>query len=57
VYPNAVIKPEFYWDNEVTAPDGIIQDGKLRLWFHGVMEPNYWPWVIGYAEQDYPFLW
>ncbi len=57
VYPNAVIKPEFYWDNEVTAPDGIIQDGKLRLWFHGVKEPNYWPWVIGYEEQDYPFLW
>ncbi len=57
VFPEAIVSPQFDWDNEVTAPDGIIQDGKVRLWFHGVKEPDYWPWVIGYTEAEYPMNW
>ena len=57
VYPEAIVNPEFDWDSEVTAPDGFVQDGKIRLWFHGVKEPLYWPWVIGYVEADYPLEW
>lgn len=57
VYPKAIVSPKFEWDSEVTAPDGIVKNGKMRLWFHGVKEPNYWPWVIGYAEAKYPLNW
>lgn len=57
IYPAPIVSPEFGWDREVTAPNGIIQDGKMRLWFHGVRVPNYWPWVIGYAEADFPLDW
>ena len=57
ICPEAIVTPQFDWDNEVTAPDGIINNGKMRLWFHGVKEPNYWPWVIGYTEADYPINW
>lgn len=57
VYPKAIVSPEFDWESEVTAPDGIVEDGKMRLWFHGVKEPDYWPWVIGYAEAEYPLNW
>lgn len=45
------------WATEVTAPDGIIEDNKIRLWYHGVSEPIFWPWVIGYSERAYPFDW
>lgn len=54
IYPSAIIDPSGDWDSEVTAPDGIIENGKMRLWYHGVKEPVYWPWVIGYAEADFP---
>lgn len=57
IFPEAIVSPEFEWDSEVTAPDGLVQDGKLRLWFHGVKEPDYWPWVIGYTEAPYPLKW
>ena len=57
IFPETIIWPQFNWDNEVTAPDGIIEDGKMRIWFHGVKEPNYWPWVIGYTEAEYPLNW
>ena len=45
------------WATEVTAPDGLIEDGRIRLWYHGVSEPVFWPWVVGYSERDYPFDW
>lgn len=57
VYPEAIVSPRYNWDSEVTAPDGIVKNGKMRLWFHGVKEPDYWPWVIGYAEAIYPLNW
>ncbi|MTB52076.1 hypothetical protein [Lewinella sp. W8] len=57
IYPQAIINPNDSWAGEVTAPDGIIEDGKLKLWFHGVQTPEYWPWVIGYAEADFPLNW
>lgn len=57
VYPEAIVSPKFDWDSEVTAPDGIVKNGKMRLWFHGVKEPDYWPWVIGYTEAEYPLNW
>lgn len=57
IYPRTIVSPSYGWDGEVTAPDGFIENGKIRLWFHGVKTPEYWPWVIGYAEADYPFNW
>ena len=45
------------WATEVTAPDGLIEDGKMKLWYHGVSEPVFWPWVIGYSEANHPFEW
>lgn len=57
VYEEAIIKPNDTWAGEVTAPDGIIDDGKMRLWYHGVETPSYWPWVIGYSEADFPLDW
>jgi len=42
---------------ELTAPDGLIENGKLRLWYHGVKAPLYFPWPVGYAEADYPLEW
>ncbi len=57
IYPKAIVDPEFDWDSEVTAPDGFIEDGEMRLWYHGVKAPLYWPWVIGYSEANYPLDW
>ncbi len=57
IYPAAIVNPEFSWDGEVTAPDGIIEDGEMKLWYHGVSAPNYWPWVIGYSSAEYPLDW
>jgi len=57
IYPGEIISPETAWSTEVTAPDGIISDGKMRLWFHGVKEPAFWPWVIGYGEAAHPLKW
>jgi predicted GH43/DUF377 family glycosyl hydrolase len=45
------------WATEVTAPDGLIEDGKIKLWYHGVSEPTFWPWVIGYSESEFPIEW
>lgn len=57
IYPEAIIVPEYDWHSEVTAPDGLIEDGTLHLWYHGVKEPDYFPWVIGYATTKYPIAW
>jgi len=57
IYPEAIVKPEFDWDSEVTAPDGIIENNTMRIWYHGVKEPLYFPWVIGYSEAEYPLIW
>lgn len=57
VYPRAIVSPNSNWASEVTAPDAIITDGKMRIWYHGVKEPEFWPWVIGYSEADYPLEW
>jgi len=57
IYNQAVVSPNNSWGGEVTAPDGIIENGKMRLWYHGVETPLYWPWVIGYSEADYPLNW
>ncbi len=57
IYDQAIIRPNDAWGGEVTAPDGIFENGKMRLWYHGVETPQYWPWVIGYAEADYPLGW
>lgn len=57
IYPEHIVSPAFDWDSEVTAPDGLIENGKMRLWYHGVKAPIYWPWVIGYSEADYPLNW
>lgn len=57
IYPTEIVTPQYNWDSEVTAPDGIIENGKIRLWYHGVRAPLYWPWVIGYSEADYPMEW
>ena len=57
VYPEAIISPNNSWAGEVTAPDGIIENGKMKLWYHGVETPLYWPWVIGYSEADFPLDW
>lgn len=57
VYDRAIINPNNSWGGEVTAPDGIIESGKMKLWFHGVETPQYWPWAIGYSEAYYPLNW
>lgn len=57
IYNKPIISPNDDWNSEVTAPDGLIENGKLRLWYHGVKEPNYWPWVIGYSEAEFPLEW
>ncbi|MEM1121311.1 MAG: hypothetical protein AAGJ18_12740 [Bacteroidota bacterium] len=57
IYPRAIVQPEFDWDSEVTAPDGIIEEGKMRIWYHGVKAPVYFPWVIGYSEANFPLEW
>lgn len=57
IYPAAIVSPDYDWDSEVTAPDGLIEDGKMKLWYHGVKAPAYWPWVIGYSEAVYPLQW
>lgn len=57
IYPEAIIRSNDSWGGEVTAPDGIIENGKMRLWFHGVEIPAYWPWVIGYSEATFPLNW
>ena len=57
VFPESIIRPNNSWGGEVTAPDGVIENGKMRLWYHGVETPLYWPWVIGYSEADFPLNW
>lgn len=57
IYPEAIVSPEYTWDSEVTAPDGIIDGNRIRLWYHGVQAPLYFPWVVGYSESAYPFEW
>lgn len=58
IFPTAIATADSIpWATEVTAPDGFIEDGKMRLWYHGVSEPIFWPWVIGYSEGDYPIDW
>lgn len=58
VYSGPIATPAaLSWATEVTAPDGLIENGKMRLWYHGVSEPIFWPWVIGYSESDYPLDW
>lgn len=57
IYKEAIVSPQYSWDSEVTAPDGLIENGKMKLWYHGVKSPIYWPWVIGYSEADYPLDW
>ncbi len=57
IYPEAIVTPEFSWESEVTAPDGIIENGTMRIWYHGVKAPLYFPWVIGYSEAKYPLNW
>lgn len=57
IYGKEIVSPEFSWDSEVTAPDGFIENGKIKLWYHGVKAPAYWPWVIGYSVADYPLNW
>lgn len=57
IYSQAIISPNDSWGGEVTAPDGIIENGKMKLWYHGVETPTYWPWVIGYSEAVYPLNW
>ncbi len=57
IYPEPIVVPQFSWDSEVTAPDGILENNKMRLWYHGVKAPLYWPWVIGYSEAKYPLEW
>ena len=57
IYPETIISPASTWDSEVTAPDAIIENNKMRIWFHGVKAPAYYPWVIGYSEANYPLDW
>lgn len=57
VYPKEIMNPEFSWESEITAPDGIIENNTMRIWYHGVKAPLYFPWVIGYAEAEYPLDW
>ncbi len=57
IYQKEIVSPEFSWDSEVTAPDGLIENGKMKLWYHGVKAPAFWPWVIGYSEANYPLNW
>ncbi len=57
VNPQAIVIPNLDWASEVTAPDGFIENGKFRIWYHGVAAPLYFPWLVGYAEADYPLEW
>lgn len=58
IYSEPIATPNgLSWATEVTAPDGLIENGKIRLWYHGVSEPDFWPWVIGYSEREHPFDW
>lgn len=57
IYDRPIVEPAYAWDSEVTAPDVIIENGQMRLWYHGVVAPAYWPWVIGYSEAAFPLDW
>ncbi|MCI4669456.1 MAG: family 43 glycosylhydrolase [Bacteroidia bacterium] len=57
VYPETIVPFGKGWKGEVTAPDGFIEDGKLKLWYHGAKRPLYLLWSIGFSEADYPLDW
>lgn len=57
IFPQFIVSPTSSENSEVTAPDAIIENGKMRLWYHSVDAPDFWPWVINYSEANYPLDW
>ncbi len=57
VYPNPILVNEQSWESsEIVAPSVIIENGKVRLWYMGVVG-LFEDFSIGYAEADFPLEW
>jgi hypothetical protein len=59
VYPEPIVKKEFSWEaTSVIAPSVLIENGKARMWYMGVVASGTGAdFAIGYAEADFPFQW
>jgi hypothetical protein len=52
-----IIESEFDCESgEVVAPSALIENGKARIWYAGVVG-DFTGASIGYAEIDFPFNW
>jgi hypothetical protein len=60
IEPEPIVEPNAPWNaGGVLAPDVMIVDGKVRLWFHGFetdAKGQITAARIGYAEHDWPVL-
>jgi predicted GH43/DUF377 family glycosyl hydrolase len=57
VYPYPILVKEQNWESsEIVAPSVIIENGKVRLWYMGVVG-QFEDFSIGYAEADFPLEW
>ncbi|MEO0468915.1 MAG: hypothetical protein AAF206_04780 [Bacteroidota bacterium] len=57
IYPQMLIESEHAWEaGEVVAPTVLIEDGKMRIWYTGVIG-LFEGASIGYAEMDFPLVW
>ncbi len=57
IYPNPILVKEYDWESsKIVAPSVIVENGKVRLWYMGVVG-EFEDFSIGYAEADYPLKW
>ncbi len=57
VYPYPILVKDQSWESsEIVAPSVIIENGKVRLWYMGVVG-QFEDFSIGYAEADFPLEW
>lgn len=59
VFPDPILKIDYPWEaTSVIAPTVIIENGKVRMWYMGVVASgNGADFSIGYAETNFPFDW
>jgi len=57
IYPEPIIRSKYEWESgEVVAPAALIENGKARIWYTGVVG-DFVGGSVGYAEIDFPFAW
>lgn len=57
IRPTPILTKELSWESEkIIAPSVIIENGKIRLWYMGVVGA-FSDFSIGYAEAPFPFTW